>query len=40
MALFGTLVFMDYHGRAHAAGPVPAADGGFEPPRPPDTLLS
>lgn len=36
-ALFGTLVFMDYHGhRAEgAAQPEPAAYGGFAPPRPP-----
>ncbi len=33
-ALFGTLVFMDYHGHREAAA-EPAGYGGFEPPHPP-----
>ena len=34
-ALFGTLVFMDYHGYRFAPADRPAAYGGFEPPQPP-----
>ena len=33
-ALFGTLVFMDYHGHREAAA-EPAGHGGFQPPQPP-----
>jgi hypothetical protein len=36
MALFGTLVFMDYHGHRAQEAAEPAGYGGFEPPHPPD----
>lgn len=34
-ALFGTLLFMDYHGHRHSPADRAVGYGGFEPPRPP-----